>query len=478
MATVAGFAQAGASAITGSVVDPQGGAVPGASVKLISTTQANERTTVTDDSGNYSFTSVTPGEYRIEVEASGFSKSSTTDVRALVDKTTTIAVQLQLGDVSAVVEVSAGGIENIVNKQDASLGNNFVSSQISQLPIEGRNVVDLLSLQPGVTRDGAVAGGRQDQANITLDGVDVNDQQTGLNLDQTEAFASVLRVTPDSIEEFRVTTTNANASQGRSAGAQVSLITKSGTNKFHGNLFEYHRNTATTANDWFNNADGVARPKLIRNLFGGSIGGPIVKDRLFFFYNYEGMREAKDVGITNQVPLPSLGQGIIKFYDSSNVLRSLDATTINGLTSGGMPVVNVNPVALQLFAAAAARYPANSNQIGDGLNTGGYRFNAPLPVKQNTHTANFNWAITREQTHALSFRLNYQQDLFGRVSAFPDTPATDRWSHPSGLAATYTWLINSNLTNRFSYGLTRLAYSNQGDSSENAITFRDIFCTL
>src|SRR5215203_3673820 len=226
--TTSVFAQSGTSAVNGTVVDGQGQVVAGATVKLTSIGQGTSRTTTTDGSGAFSFSSVIPGTYSIEVEASGFKRTSVRDVQALVDKTTSIPVNLEIGDVTANVEVSAGGIENIVNTQDASLGNNFVSKQISQLPLEGRNVVDLLSLQPGVTIDGAVAGGRQDQANITLDGVDVNDQQTGLAIplnagDPAEAFTAVLRVTPDSVEEFRVTTLSPDATKGRSAGAQISL---------------------------------------------------------------------------------------------------------------------------------------------------------------------------------------------------------------------------------------------------------------
>jgi TonB-dependent Receptor Plug Domain len=174
----------------------------------------------------------------------------------------------------------------MVNTTDATLGNAFDNKQIEQLPIEARNVVELLSLQPGVlflgsrvdafgdSRSGAVNGVRSDQSNVTLDGVDVNDQNNGY------AFTSVLRNTQDSVEEFRVTTSNANADAGRSAGAQVSLVTKSGSNQFHGSLYEYNRNTDFVANDYFLKASELAsgqpnqRAPLIRNVFGGALGGP------------------------------------------------------------------------------------------------------------------------------------------------------------------------------------------------------------
>src|SRR6185436_969774 len=163
-----------------------------------------------------------------------------------------------------------------------------------------------------VTRDGYVAGARSDQSNVTLDGVDINESQTNqlgaasgtASSDATESdtvtasgssnspdAGTVIRLNAEAIEEFRVTTVNSNASQGRSSGAQISLVTKSGSNDWHGALFEANRNTATTANDFFNNRSGVGRPKLIRNTFGGAVGGPIVKDKLFFFYSYEERRD-------------------------------------------------------------------------------------------------------------------------------------------------------------------------------------------
>lgn len=474
--TASAFAQAGTSSVTGSVTDDQGQAVVGASVTLVSVGQNTRRTVVTDNSGNYTFASLQPGRYTIEVEASGFNKSVTTAFDALTDRTVTVPVKLTVGDVTVSVTVDAGGLESIKNVSDASLGNNFTAQQISQLPLEGRNVAALLSLQAAVTPGGYVAGGRSDQANITLDGIDVNNQQEGT------AFTPVLRVTPDSIEEFRVTTSNPDASKGRSAGAQISLITKSGSNQFHGNLFEYHRNDYLNANEWFNNASNEARPKLIRNLFGGSLGGPIKKDRLFFFYNYEGMREARGVPVTRIVPLPSLGQGIMKFYDNTPaelggpVLRSITTAEINTFTAAGnVPVVDVNPHVVNLLAAAAARYPANTSLAGDGINTGGFRFNASVPTSENTHSARFDWNVTDDQRHTISVRGNYQQDLNGQTSQFIDTPSTTQWSHPLGVAASHTWLISNRLTNRFSYGLTRLAFSNEGEIQANAITFRDIF---
>lgn len=465
------WAQAGTSSITGTVTDGQGNAVPNATVVLVSE-QNSRRTAVTNNDGVYTFTAVQTGTYQIEVEGQGFKKSSVSNIQALVDKTTEIAVVLEVGAVTETVNVDASGIESIVNTQDASIGNNFVEEQIRQLPLNARNVANLLSLQSAVTPDGSVSGSRSDQANITLDGVDVNNQQ------QNTAFSPVLRVTPDSIEEFRVTTSNPNAAQGRSSGAQISLITRSGDNQFRGALYEYHRNTVTAANDFFNNLTGVERPQLIRNLFGGRIGGPIVKDRLFFFYNYEGFREAKGISVVNTVPLASLGQGTLRFRDTSGSIVTLNATQINALTSNGAAVVNVNPVALSILSGAAARYASNDTTAGDGLNTGGYRFNSPAPVNQNTHTARFDWNVTGDQRHQITVRGNYQHDNETFASAFPDTVAPKLWSHPLGLAVSHTWLINSNMTNRIGYGLTRLALSQQGDSSDNAISFRFVYSPL
>jgi hypothetical protein len=477
----------GLTAIRGTIKDQQGSVVAGAKVVLTNAETNTARDTTSNDNGQFGFEGVQPGNYKVEVEAKGFKKAILTEVSALVSKPSDLSVSMEIGDLTQSVSVSVGASETLINTQDGSLGNNFTSPQITQLPLNARNVTTLLSLQPAVTPQGYVAGGRSDQANITLDGVDVNEQQTG------EAFSPVLRVSPDTVEEFRVTTSNPNASQGRSSGAQVELITKQGSNEWHGNLFEYHRNTVTTANDFFNNStiiDGksLPRPVLIRNNYGGTIGGPVMKDRFFFFYNYEARRDARQVPVNRTVPLASLGQGQVRFLarkpDNTTTLVTLTTAQLDSLTTGfnnttqtptGLPLVNVNNFTRNVLADAAARYPANNFRLGDGLNTGGFQFNASVPAKLTAHSVRLDFNITKSAKHIGSFRGNYQQDVVEGAPQFPDTPSTESWSHPYGFVAGYTWILSDTKINNFRYGLTRQAFTNTGDSNLNAITFRSVF---
>lgn len=474
------YAQVGTSKVSGAVTDQNGAAVPGATVRLINPDTGFTRTVTTSDLGLYSFPGIPPATYRVEVEAGNFKKTIKSNVQALVENPIEVNIALEPGDVTAVVDVTTNTIESVVNTQDASIGNNFVPEQITQLPTNLRRVNDLLTLQPGVTREGYVAGGRSDQANITLDGVDINDQQTGGRDSQFQTTqGSVLRATTESVEEFRITTLNPNANQGRSSGAQISLITKSGTNNFSGSIFYFYRPTAFSANDFFNNLAGVERPSLARDVFGGSIGGPIIKDRFFFFYAYEGQREQKDVSVVRTVPLAHLGQGQLKFRgsapgDPAGTTRLITLTTaqLNQIYSQ----VGINPAAVAVFANATSKYAANDTSVGDGLNTGGFRFNSSTSDDENTHIARFDLRINDSQT--LFLRGNYQYDLTQGTSYFPDTPHSAFWDHPYGFVIGHNWTISSNKVNNFRYGLTRQAFSVQGDSSENAISFRFVFSPL
>jgi hypothetical protein len=337
-----------------------------------------------------------------------------------------------------------------------------------------------------VTKEGYVAGARADQSNVTLDGIDINDAQTNAIADinaipsggtgQLTAAQShpVIRLNAEAIEEFRVTTVNANASAGRSSGAQISLVSKSGSNEWHGALFLANRNTSTTANDFFNNRSGLPRAKLIRNTYGGALGGPIIKDRFFFFYSYEGRKDISETQVERTVPLASLGRGELRYVNPSGGVTTLTTAQLNTI----FPAAQMNPVAIAALANAAAKYPANDFNFGDSLpgrplNTAGFIFNAPTPVKLNSHSGRFDYNLNDKQI--LFLRANIIYDLTGGIPQFPDTPTPDLWEHPWGFVVGHTWTINSRWVNNFRYGLTREAFSQQGDSAENAITFRFVF---
>ena len=257
----------GLTSISGTTKDPSGAVIPGATVTLINTDTGAQRSEVSDSQGRYTISQVQPGTYNITAHVSGFSDVTVNRVQLLVN--TPAAVDLTFEKVGTVVtSINVSAETSQVNTQDASIGNAVGGQVITQLPFEARNVVGLLAIQPGVVylgepspgalndpRSGAVDGGKSDQGNVTLDGVDVNDQQN------RSSFTSVLGVTLDSVQEFRTITTNAGAEFGHSSGAQVTMVTKGGTNTVHGAAYEYLRNTDTSANSFFNNASGRAAPQ-------------------------------------------------------------------------------------------------------------------------------------------------------------------------------------------------------------------------
>lgn len=495
------WGQTGTSAIRGTITDQQGRLVPKATVTLTNTATSAARTTKSTDSGDFVFDLIPPGDYRLEVQATGFRSNVVNNLRALIGKQTESNVQLEVGAATEIVEVRASSQDALINTQDASLGNNFISEQITQLPLEARNLIDLLSLQPGSTREGYVTGARADQSNVTLDGVDINNAQTGnaeiprqtntlvvggLDNDRGNITTGpVLRLNSEAIEEFRVTTANGNANTGRSSGAQVNLITKAGTNNWHGAGFEIYRSRGFTANDWFNNhADPIVpRVPLVRNTFGGAIGGPIVKDRAFFFYSYEGRHDASGQSVSRTVPLANLGQGFINYNYctdascSSVQQASLDITqneaAFHSVHDADPANPAVNQAALNALAAAAQKYPANDTTTGDQVNTSGFRFNAPTPTRLNSHAAKLDFNLT---SHQVAFvRTNVIYDHQALPQWLPDTPSPQVWSHPWGTAVGHTWTIGNSWVNNFRYGYTRQAFTQGGDSSGNDIDFRFVF---
>src|SRR5216683_5008856 len=500
MLTAAGvWAQSSSSSLRGVVTDKSGAAIVGAKVTLSNVGQALQRRITTGQAGEYEFISLPPGKYALAVEMANFSKFEQRNIQLLVNTPATVNVTLEIGAASQTVEVTAQAAT--LNTSDASLGNAFGENQVKQLPLEGRNVPDLLTLQAGVaytgnrsdvnrdvdTRSGAVNGARSDQSNITLDGVDVNDQVNG------NAFTSVLPVTLDSVQEFRVTTTNANADQGRSSGAQVSLITKSGTNNFHGSLYEYHRNTATSANDYFvklsqlQNGQANVPPKLIRNIFGGSLGGPILKDRLFFFVNYEAARQREEASVVRIVPTDSLRAGSIRYVcDSTDPSctpgNASGVTVVNDASLGRVATLSAaqiqqmdplhignNPVMLSYFNS----FPEpNDLTQGDQLNFVGYRFRGPVPTNKNWYIARADFKITRSGSHSLFWRGALRNDAKSDVPYLPGTaPLHTLTDFSKGLTVGYTALLRPTLINNFHWGFTRQSLGSIGNNDTEPFNF-------
>jgi hypothetical protein len=469
------FAQT--TAMSGVVTDPSGAVVPKATITVTNTQTGAKRTDTSDTQGRYTIPQLPPGTYNLGAEAAGFNQATIQGIELLVNSPATVNVRFEkVGSTSTSVMVEAAAQQ--LNTTDATLGNVITSQAIVELPSFARNVANLLTFQPGVAyfgapksstgvpddRDGSVNGGRSDQSNITLDGADVNPQN-----DRT-AFSTVLRVTPDSVEEFRTTTTNGGADTGRGSGADITLVTRSGTNSFHGSLYEYRRGTETAANSFFNNRNGVQRAPLLINLFGTSVGGPIKQNKAFFFVNYEGRRDASSTSVNRNVPTENLKQGIVTYHDSTGALRTIGPDQIKAVVD---PLgVGVNQAAL----AVLQKYPVgNNSSLGDGLNFTGYTFNAPIHSKQDTYTAKLDYKLDSNGKESLFWRGNLQNDhAAGTPQFLGQAPNTTDLSNNKGMATGLTSVLRSNLVSTFRYGFTRQGGETTGILSSNYVTFRNI----
>jgi len=469
------------TSVRGTVTDPDGKAVVGANVVLANAQSKTERTATTGGQGEYQFLLIPPGTYTLNVTAAGFRGYEQKGLALLVNTPATANVQLKVGAAAEVVTVSSEA--PALNLVDASVGNSFDEKQVRQIPLEGRNVPDLLSLQAGVaytgnrigdkdqdTRNGAVNGARSDQSNVTLDGVDVNDQSNGY------AFTSVLPVTQDSVQEFRVTTTNYGADQGQGSGAQVALVTKSGTNALHGSLYEYLRNTVTSANDYLvkqselNIGDPNKPLQLNRNIFGVSAGGPIQKDRLFFFTNYEGTREREQQRAERVIPTPQLCQGIFRYVAVDGSLVTWNAAQLQlldprgfGIDSAMLDTVNHTGYLDKTFCTGNT--VTNDFSAGDGLNYAGFVFRAPTSLDNDVFIARFDYRLTADGRHSLFWR-GALQDLRNPGAPFlpGDVPEETTVDHSKGFVLGYIAVLNPTLTNSLHWGFTRQSFGIVGNT--------------
>ncbi len=512
------FGQSATSSLRGTISDAKGAVVAGAIVTIDNSATGFTRTVKSDAQGVYQFLEVPPATYVLTVKSEGFATMRRENVVLQVSSPANLNVSLQVAASSVIVDVT--GEAPLVNTQDATLGNNFGTRQLIDLPTEGRDPVSILSLQPGVvyigknvnqnddSRGGAVNGARSDQTNVTLDGLDDNDQLNGY------AFQGAMRATLDSLQEFRVTTSNYDASSGRSSGAQVNLVTKSGTNTVHGSLYEYHRPSFTVANDWFNKQAELRAGlpnvpgHILRNTFGGTIGGPIKKDRLFFFAAYEGQRTADQLQTTRIIPTQSLASGNLKYLCNPDPSVDPNCTTSNpnvssvvdgGAAFPGFNIVTLSPANITSLDqgcsangacpptpgnaagpgpngnianinganpnALFAGYPAPNSTSGggDGLNSAAFTFPGNDPTSLNTYILKLDYKISADGNHSLFLRGNLQNDRERQPPQFPGLPANNFVTNNSkGIAGGYTWIIRNNLINNFRYAFIRQGLGNSG----------------
>ena len=470
-----GFAQTTNTSLRGTVWDSSGAVIRQCRIEVANTRNGFHHVRTVDNDGRYEFTQLPPGEYAVTAQAAGF-QPQTKNLVVLIDSAVTLNFSLAIE--SLTTNISVVGQSPALNSSDATMGNALDATTIQSIPVEG-TIPDLLSLQAGIlylglhndqthdSRSGSVAGARSDQNNSTLDGVDNNDQVHGY------AFTGVLRSTLDSVEEFRVTTAGFNADTGRSSGAQINILTKSGSNEFHGSLYGRTRDLISPANDWFNKQAELAAGlpntagRLDRDAYGGSLGGPVRKNKLFFFTTYEGERINEHKQTTMIVPTATLRAGQIRYPHSENggsQVVTLTPQQIAGMDpnctqSGTCPWgPGVNPNSLVVFN----KYPLPNGYVaGDGLNTGSYTWSAPAPATLNTYIAKVDYAVTSRNW--LFLRGNLQHDNALGVAQFPGQPSSsNNHDNSKGIAVGLNSTLSPNLMNSLRYSYVRQDYSTTG----------------
>jgi hypothetical protein len=440
------------SSLQGVVTDAQGAVIPAAIVTITNTETSAFRKELSNERGRYEFLQIAPGTYKIEVQKPGFSTKAT-NVTLQVDVPETLNLELQVGQTSDVVSVTAEAA--VINTQDATIGNPFTETQVRELPLQTRNVVALLSIEPGVSATGQVLGARPDQNNVILDGADVNDNRGSTN---NNGFNAVLPIPLDSVQEFRTTIAGQGADLGHTAGGQVAIVTKSGSNQFHGTLYEYNRNTDFEANDWFSNRAGVPRPALIRNQYGVSIGGPIVKNKLFFFYNWEERKDRSQTAKTDTVPSATFREGLVGVLLKSGQTVELTPAQVKAIDPLG---IGENPYIVNLMQ----QYPQGNDPLASsdkGLNFNDLLFNAPQPLNNHAQVGRLDYNLNSKMSFSVRGTLNGASQV-NTTEQFPgQQPVSQLQDNSRGISARFTYVISPNLVNTLNFGYTRLGNATTG----------------
>jgi hypothetical protein len=491
------FSQGTTTRITGTVTDPQGSPVSGATVTIRRQGVETPITTQTSDSGQYVFDLIQAGTYEVTVEKAGFNKIVSTGNVAQINVPTTVNLTLAVGDVNATVTV-VGAAEAVQTATSGNVSSTVDAKTVESLPIvgtRGRNPLELLNFQPGVVTGGAAGGlvqvhGSRDRAfNFTLDGIDINESTFG------GSNSTPLKPNPEAIQEFQIITSNPTAEQGRSSGAQVTFVTKSGTNEFHGNLFEFYQTPRFNAKSYAETIARSSKGQFVQHIFGGSFGGPIpdlgwgegrkpgfLRDKAFFFVNLQMLR-AYDTALVNRTvytqdarngffryrvggPNGNAGGGANATVDASG--NTILANCGGAIVTNCIATYNANTQSPFSFDPTTTHFinemPLPNNFLsGDGLNTARFSWLAPQRERQRDFVTKIDYNLNQKNAFYVRFGHGNQNTFGDSVNvgrpAFPNTPRlVDTFRTPRNLAVNWRFSPTPRLTNEVTYGHSRYGF--------------------
>jgi len=475
--------------VIGQVTDPQGAVVPGVVITLKDAATGKTLTTSTNDQGRYAVVNVPPATYDITASKSGFATAKLPPLTVEVGLTATIDMKMTVGEVSTTVEVQASNVE--LQTMNATIGSTVNTMAINNLPSLGRDVSTFTTLQPGVSPDGSVAGAIMDQNTFQLDGGNNTNDMDGTMNTYTPSYAGdatggitanlvsapptgVMPTPADSVEEFKVNTANQTADFNGSAGAQVQVVTRRGTNQWHGNAFEYYEDNNFNANTWQNNLNSTPNPDWHRNRFGGSVGGPIVSKKVlggktYFFGFYQGFRWPNSITFEAPVPSADMRNGILNFSGSN--CPSGTGTCSYNLNTLDPRGIGINPTVKALWS----KYEPMPNDPGctilgpnsrcDTLNEQGYAANMAVPQNDNYGVARIDhdfgekwhffgsyryYRLTRATANQVDIGGFFPGDTLGTPTSLSNRPQVP-WYYVAGLTTNLT----ATTTNDFHYSFLR-----------------------
>lgn len=462
----------GTSGLTGTVTDPSGAAIPNVTVTLTSNSTGQVRTATTGTDGSYKFSLLPPGDYKVRFSVSGFKTSEVGSVQLNVTETPALDRVLEVGAQTDQITVEATA--EVLQTQSSTLGTVVGGTTISEMPLASRNYTQILSLSAGAsanvnngaafgkgTLDMSVNGAGRDQNNFQMDGISVVNAFGDGTVADNGIYVGIAIPSPDAIQEFKVQTSTYDASYGRNPGANVNVLTRSGSNAFHGTLFEYFRNEDLNATDFFENAIGGGKQQVLKqNQFGGTIGGPLKKDKLFFFGSYQGTRQRNGVAsqgsrttILPPIPggdrtAPGFQAALGSSFCAANHPGDANYATFAS-AFGGLQVAcdgsNISPVALKIIQS---KNPDGSYYIPGSTNGGYQRTQYSIPAKYtgDQYIANVDYLFNSKNTLAGRYLFSEDPQLTPFGSSVPGTPITSYYANTNA-SLKLTTLVTNNFVN-------------------------------